>query len=111
MEKAESIVLDKKQKEILDNLKKYVREELKRNDQFICDFFIYRFLLSTSWDVEKAIEMLNNYFPFRDRMISLLQDYYNRKGMVNLKIIMTKGLSVHIKGIIMKEKTGKGMKL
>ena len=82
MDNYESIVLSLDQKKTIEEIKIFIKEELKRDDPFICDHFLLRFLTVRRWDVPKTIEMLKKYFPFRDKMLNMLEDYYTRKGFL-----------------------------
>lgn len=102
----ETVVLTKPQKAIVEKLKAYTRNTLNRSDPFISDFFIFRFLEATAWEEPKAVEMINNYFPFRERMLSQLEDFKTRKGS-NHQLSMTRGSKARIKGYTTKQRKGK----
>ena len=83
MDNFETIVLNKSQKATVDQIKGYLRNKLKRTEPFICDHFINRFLIARKWDEKKTIEMLTNYFTFRDSISKRFDEYTHRKGTIN----------------------------
>lgn len=98
MENPASTVLTSSQKATIEKIKQFVRDKLDRNDPFICDHFILRFLTVRNWDVPKTLEMLTNYFPFRDRMLGMLDDYRTRKG--GLTRLLRQGLRQLLPGLL-----------
>ena len=80
MIKKDSILLNPKEKEIVESIKKYLRTDLKRTEPFICDVFINRYLIARDWNIAKAKLMLSNYFKYRDEMMALMPMYRERIG-------------------------------
>lgn len=79
MERNESVVLTQKQKQIVERLKEHLKKTKSRTEPFICDHFIFRFLVARKWNENATQTMLDNYFIFRDRMIARLGELDHRK--------------------------------
>jgi hypothetical protein len=65
---------------LIRKVKNYLQVKRKRREPFICDFFAYRFLKARKWKLNDTKIMLDNYFTFRDRMVSKLHIFEKRKG-------------------------------
>lgn len=76
------ILLSSEQKQTVERIKKWLREDLGRSEPFICDHFIYRYLDARKWDDKKTRDMLKGYFGYRDKMMSRMDEHKERLGMV-----------------------------
>lgn len=86
MESKSDILLTQKEKEIVDSMHDYLKNHLKRKEPFICDIFIFRFLVARKWDIDKTKAMFDKLFEFRDKMIILYQDkYFKNIGIIIIK--------------------------
>jgi hypothetical protein len=102
----QTVVLTKPQKQLIENLKDYMRNTLKRTEPFICDHYAHRFLRNYQWDEKVCREIVKECFEFRDRNMKRLSEYKTRKGR-SYKPFMIRDLRVRIKGFIMKRNMGR----
>ena len=60
--------LSKREKGIVEEIKKHLTVTQNRKEAFISDYFVLRFLRARQWNPVTAIKMIQNYFDFRDKM-------------------------------------------
>ena len=86
-----ALVLTPQKKKIVEELKYHLKHNRKRTEPFICDYFVFRFLEARKWKPEKARQMLENYFAFRDRMMKKAGELRTRKGSITQRTSSRRG--------------------